>query len=136
MSNELYERGLGIRREVLGADYVDAAISGADAFNRDFQAFVTEAAWGRVWGDEALSRRQHSLNVLCITAALNRPHEFRLHFMGALKNGCTLPELRGTLTQIAVYCGMPAGVDAFRIAREVLREQGIDPNSMDEPRGV
>lgn len=125
MANERYERGLQIRREVLGERYVAAASGGADAFNRDFQALVSEYCWGESWGDDALTRRQRSLHVLCMTAALNRPHEFKLHFGGALTNGCTLAELRATLMQIAIYCGIPAGVEAFRLGREVLQERGV-----------
>lgn len=136
MTSELYRRGLEIRSEVLGSEYVQAAVAGADAFNRPFQELVTSACWGGVWGDEALSRRQRSLLVLAMTAALNRPHEFRTHFRGALNNGCTLAELRATLLQVAIYCGMPAGVEAFRLAREVLQEQGVDVSGLEEgPRG-
>ena len=132
MTSELYRRGLEIRTEVLGKEFVEAAIAGADAFNRPFQELVTSACWGGVWGDETLSRRQRSLLVLAMTAALNRPNEFRAHFRGALNNGCTLAELRATLMQVAIYCGMPAGVEAFRLAREVLRETGIDVGSLEE----
>ncbi|MGE0733174.1 MAG: carboxymuconolactone decarboxylase family protein [Alphaproteobacteria bacterium] len=127
MPSQQYETGLKIRKEVLGAEYVDKAIAGADAFNKEFQNLVTEYCWGGVWGKGVLTRKQHSMNNLCMLAALNRPHEFKLHFRGALKNGCSLDELKETLIQIAVYCGVPAGVDAFRIAREVLKEEGIDP---------
>lgn len=133
MSQELYEAGLKARREVVGEAYVDKALNSADSFNREFQAHVTEYCWGTVWGDRegngALSRKQHSLNNLCILSALNRPHEFKLHFRGALGNGCTLDELKETLMQIAVYCGIPAGVEAFRLAREVLNDEGIDPEA-------
>jgi 4-carboxymuconolactone decarboxylase len=86
---------------------------------------VTEYCWGAVWGEGELSRKQRSLNNLCMLAALNRPQEFKLHFRGALRNGCSLGELRDTLTQIAIYCGIPAGVEAFRLAREVLKEENI-----------
>ena len=123
MPNQMYQKGLQIRREVLGADYVDKAIKGADDFNRDFQEIVTEYCWGAVWGRDGLSRKQRSMNNICMLAALNRPHEFEIHFRAALGNGCTLDELRETLIQIAIYCGMPAGVEAFRIARKVLAEQ-------------
>jgi 4-carboxymuconolactone decarboxylase len=132
MTSELYRRGLEVRTEVLGKEYVEAAIAGADAFNRPFQELVTTACWGGVWADETLSRRQRSLLVLAMTAALNRPHEFRTHFRGALNNGCTLAELRATLMQVAIYCGMPAGVEAFRLAREVLREAGVDVGSLED----
>ena len=130
MDQPLFDAGLEARKRVLGDDYVERALAGADAFNRDFQELVTEYCWGKVWSDGvALDDRQRSLNNLCLLAALNRPHEFKTHFRGALGNGCTLDELRETLVQIAVYAGVPAGVEAFRIAREVLDEQGIDPDS-------
>lgn len=123
MSEERYQTGLSIRREVLGDEYVDRALQNADDFNSDFQRFVTEYCWGAVWGREGLSRKQRSLNNLCLLAALNRPHEFEIHFRGALRNGCSEDELRETLLQIAVYAGVPAGVDAFRIGRRVLNEE-------------
>src|SRR5436190_13209965 len=112
MSDELFETGLAIRREVLGADYVDANLASTDDFNRDFQRLVTEFCWGAVWGREALSHRQRSLNNLCLLAALNRPHELEVHLRGALRNGCSVAEIRETLMQVAVYAGIPAGVDA------------------------
>jgi 4-carboxymuconolactone decarboxylase len=127
MPDDQFETGMRIRREVLGDEYVDRAVRNVDAFNADFQRFVTEYCWGATWGREGLSRRQRSLNNLCLLAALNRPNEFEIHFRGALRNGCTLDELRETLMQIGVYAGIPAGVEAFRIARKVLAEEGIDP---------
>ena len=123
MPSQMFEKGLKIRREVLGSEYVDRALALADDFNRDFQEYVTEACWGAIWGRPGLTRKQRSLNNLCMLAALNRGHEFEIHFRGALTNGCTLEELKETLLQIACYCGMPAGVEAFRIARKVLAEQ-------------
>jgi 4-carboxymuconolactone decarboxylase len=123
MSSEDFDRGLAIRREVLGAEYVDAAIRNVDDFNREFQKLVTEYCWGRIWGNKGLSRQQRSLNNLCMLAALNRAHEFELHFKGALRNGCSIEEIRESLMQITIYCGVPAGVEAFRIARKVLAEQ-------------
>jgi len=125
MSSERYEIGLKIRKEVLGAEYVEAALAKSDAFNKEFQDLVTEYCWGGTWGRGVLSKKQRSLNNLCMLSALNRPHEFKLHFRGALRNGCTLDELKETLIQIAIYCGIPAGVEAFRLAREVLNEEGI-----------
>jgi len=113
MSSEKYEIGLKIRKEVLGEDYVDNALAKTDSFNQDFQEMLTEYCWGGSWGRGVLSKQQRSLNNLCMLSALNRPAEFKLHFRGALKNGCSLD------------CGMPAGVEAFRLAREVLNEDGI-----------
>lgn len=123
MSEELYSKGMRIRRQVLGGDYVDNAMQNVNDFNRDFQRLVTEFCWGASWGREGLSHKQRSLNNLCLLSALNRPHEFEVHFRGALRNGCSLEELRETLIQIAVYAGIPSGVDAFRIAQRVLAEE-------------
>ena len=120
MDKTLYEKGLGIRKEVLGADYVDRNINNVTDFNRHFQEMVTEYAWGGVWGDDALEKKTRSLINIAMLAALNRPQEFELHFRGAINNGCSKEELRTVLEQIAIYCGMPAGVEAFRIARRVL----------------
>ena len=128
MSTERFEAGLTVRREVLGAEYVERALAGADSFNRDFQELATEFCWGGTWARGVLDRRTRSILNLGMLSALNRPEEFKLHFRGALTNGCTLDELREVLLQIAVYCGIPAGVEAFRLAREVLREQGIEPD--------
>lgn len=125
MASETYETGLKIRKEVLGEEYVNKAMDNADSFNREFQSLVTEYCWGASWGGEALTRKQRSLNNLCMLSALNRGHEFKIHFRGALKNGCTLDEIRETLMQVAIYAGVPAGVEAFRLAREVINEDGI-----------
>lgn len=127
MSDERYDTGMKIRREVLGDAYVDRATQNVDDFNRDFQRLVTEYCWGAAWGREGLSRKQRSLNNLCLLAALNRPNEFETHVRGALRNGCSLDEIRETLIQVAVYAGIPAGVEAFRLARKVLAEEGIKP---------
>ena len=125
MSTELYKRGLEIRRRDLGDEYVDRALANVDAFNSEFQELVSEYCWGKVWGRSALSDQQRSLNNLSMMAALNRPHEFKVHMRGALRNGCGLDEIRDTLLQVAIYCGIPAGVEAFRLAREVLDAEGI-----------
>ncbi len=122
MTGETYDRGLQIRKDVLGADYVQRALDGADDFSRDFQALVTEYCWGAAWGRGGLSRRDRSLLNLVMLGALNRGHEFRLHVRGALTNGCSREEIREALIQLAVYAGIPAGVEAFRLAREVFRE--------------
>ena len=127
MDTERYDVGLEARRRVLGEEYVTRALSATDSFNHDLQQLVTEYCWGAVWGRSALTDRQRSLNNLCLLAALNRPEEFMTHFRGALRNGCTLDELRDTLLQITVYAGVPAGVEAFRLARRVLEAEGITP---------
>ncbi len=123
--DELYEKGMAMRRQVLGDAYVDKAISNVDDFNRDFQRIVTEYCWGEVWTRQVLTNKQRSLNNLCIIATLNRAAEFEIHVRGALRNGCTPEEIRDTLIQVAVYAGIPAGVEAFRLARKVLREEGV-----------
>jgi 4-carboxymuconolactone decarboxylase len=122
MNDELFETGLAIRREVLGAEYVDANLTMADDFNRDFQRIVTEYCWGAAWGRDALTRRDRSLLNLAMLGALNRPAEFKVHLRGALTNGCTREEIADTLIQLTVYAGVPAGVEAFRIARAVFAE--------------
>jgi len=122
MDEERYRAGLAVRREVLGDDYVERASGGADDFNRDFQALVSEYCWGVCWTDPTLGRRERSLLNLGMLAALGRMHEFELHCRGALRNGLSREELRAALIQIAVYCGIPAGVDCFRTARRVLAE--------------
>jgi 4-carboxymuconolactone decarboxylase len=122
MDTERFESGLAARKAVLGDDYVNKALDGADDFNRDFQEMVTEYCWGTCWGDDTLDKRQRSLLNLGMIAALNRMHEWELHFRGAIANGLTRDELKAILTQIAVYCGIPTGVECFRIARKVLAE--------------
>jgi len=126
MTTERYEVGLKIRKEVLGDEHVERALANLDDFNRDFQEMVTEYCWGGTWGRGILSKKQRSLNNLCMLSALNRPHEFKMHFRGALRNGCSLDEIRETLLQVTIYCGVPAGVEAFRLGREVLKEEGVD----------
>ena len=126
MPSELFEKGLKVRKEVLGEDYVERSLANANSFTMELQKFVTEVAWGKAWSESSLTRKQMSLNNLCMLAALNRAPEFELHFRGALRNGCTVGELRDTLLQIAAYCGAPAGVEAFRIANKVLADEGIE----------
>ena len=122
--SELYKKGMAVRRQVLGDAYVDKATANVDDFNRDFQRIVTEYCWGEVWTRSVLSNKQRSLNNLCIIATLNRAAEFEIHVRGALRNGCTPEEIHDTLIQVAVYAGIPAGVEAFRIAKKVLAEEG------------
>jgi 4-carboxymuconolactone decarboxylase len=122
---ERHAQGLEVRRAVLGDDYVNSALSTADDFGREFQRLVTEYCWG-AWAQEDLSLKQRSLNNLCILAALNRLDEFELHMRGAINNGCTVEEVRETLIQVAIYAGVPAGVGAFKRARKIYAEEGID----------
>ena len=122
MTNDMFERGLEIRKSVLGKEFVEKSISSADDFNRPMQELVTEYCWGAVWGREGLSKKTRSMLNLAMLSALNRPHELRMHLAGALRNGVTREEIREVLLQVAIYCGVPAGVDAFRNAREVFAE--------------
>lgn len=122
MDKKLMEDGLAVRREVLGAAYVDQNMKNADSFNKPFQDLVSEYCWGVCWTDKTLSRRERSILNLGMIAALGKMHEFELHFRAAFGNGLTEDELRSVLTQIAVYCGIPVGVDCFRSARKVLAE--------------
>ena len=131
MASEQFDIGLAFRKEVLGEEYVDAALAKSDDFNRDFQHMVTEHCWGGTWGRGVLTKQQRSILNLGMLAALNRQHEFKLHLLGALTNGVSLKEIREVLLQIAIYCGIPAGVEAFRIAREVFKAEGIDVSNMD-----
>jgi 4-carboxymuconolactone decarboxylase len=122
MDQQTYDRGLEMRRKVLGKDYVDRALAEVDDFNRDFQRMVTQYGWGETWGDSTLTPRERSILNLGMIAALGKMQEFETHTRGALRNGLTANEIRAVLTQVAVYCGMPIGVDCFRIARKVLSE--------------
>ena len=122
MDRQRYETGLKIRSEVLGEEYVNKAVQDATDFNREFQNFVTEYCWGEIWASPHLDRKQRSILLLGMLAALGRSHEFELHFRGAIRNGATRDELKDVLHQIAICCGIPVGVESFRIARRVLDE--------------
>jgi 4-carboxymuconolactone decarboxylase len=122
MDKDVYDRGMAIRRKVLGNDYVDRQTANADDFNRDFQRIVTQYCWGEAWGDNTLTPRERSILNLGMIASLGKMEEFATHVRGALVNGLTPNEIRAVLTQIAVYCGIPVGVDCFRIAKTVLGE--------------
>jgi 4-carboxymuconolactone decarboxylase len=125
VNKELYEKGLAIRKSVLGAEYVDKALAAADDFNRPMQELTTEYCWGWCWGREGLDKKTRSIINLAMISALNRPHEVKAHVKGALNNGLTKDEIREVLLQVAIYCGIPAGVDSFRAAKEVFTEMGI-----------
>lgn len=115
-----YEEGMEVRRSVLGAEYVEKATRNADEFNKPLQELVTEYCWGEIWTRPGLEKKQRSLVNLGILTALNRPHELKTHVKGALRNGCTKEEIREVLLQSVIYCGVPAGVDSFRMAKEVI----------------
>jgi 4-carboxymuconolactone decarboxylase len=115
---------LSIRREVLGSDYVDASLRKANDFTMAFQRITTEWCWGYAWARPGIDRKTRSMLNLAMLTALNRPAEIRLHVRGALNNGVTVDEIREVLLQATVYCGIPAGLDAFKAANEVLQEAG------------
>ena len=122
MDKQTFERGLEIRKSVLGKEFVENAIRSADDFSRPLQELVTEYCWGAVWGREGLDKRTRSLLNLAMISCLNRPHELRLHIAGALKNGVSRDEIREIFMQVAIYAGVPAGVDSFRAAKEVFEK--------------
>ena len=122
MNKELFEKGLAIRKSVLGAEYVEKSIAAADDFNRPMQELTTEYCWGWCWGREGLDKKTRSIINLAMISALNRPNELKMHVKGAIRNGLTKEEIREVLLQVAIYCGIPAGVDSFRIAKEAFAE--------------
>ena len=120
MDQKVYDVGMKMRRQVAGNEYVDKAMANVDDFNRDFQRIVTQYCWGEAWGDDTLPPRERSILNLGMIACLGRMEEFQTHVRGALNNGMTPNEIRAVLIQIAVYCGIPAGVDCFRHAKPVI----------------
>jgi 4-carboxymuconolactone decarboxylase len=122
MDKALFDKGMAVRREVLGAEHVDKSMATATDFNRTMQEFVTEYCWGAVWTRPGLPRKTRSMLNLAMLTALNRPHEIKLHVKGALNNGISREEIAEIFLQAAVYCGVPAAIDAFRTAKEVFDE--------------
>jgi 4-carboxymuconolactone decarboxylase len=123
MNDELFDKGLEIRKSVLGKEFVEKSIAAADDFNMPMQRLTTEYCWGAVWGrEEGLPKKTRSMLNLAMLCALNRPHELKMHIGGALRNGVTKDEIREVLLQVAIYCGIPAGVDAFRVAKVSFAE--------------
>jgi 4-carboxymuconolactone decarboxylase len=122
VNKELFEKGLAIRKSVLGAEFVEKSLASADDFNRPMQELSTEYCWGWCWGREGLDKRTRSIINLAMISALNRPHELKMHVKGAIANGLTKDEIREILLQVAIYCGIPAGMDSFRAAKEALAE--------------
>lgn len=119
---ERYDAGMKVRRAVLGDAHVDRSLTRRTPFNEEFQDLITRYAWGEIWTRPGLDRRARSLINLAMITALNRPHELKLHVRGALNNGLTKAEIMEVFLQTAIYCGMPAALDSFRIAREVFSE--------------
>ena len=122
MNDELFDTGLAVRKAVLGAEFVERALAGADDFTMPLQRLVTEYCWGAVWGRDELPRRTRSMLNLAMLAILNRPNELKAHVRGALRNGVSREEIREVLLQVAIYGGVPAAVDSFRVAREAIAE--------------
>lgn len=120
---ELFEKGLSVRRAVLGSEYVDKSLANADDFMKPMQKLVTEYCWGEIWTRPGLDRRTRSFLNLAMLTALNRPHELKLHVRGALNNGITREEICEVFLQAAIYCGVPAALESFKNALEVLKEE-------------
>jgi 4-carboxymuconolactone decarboxylase len=120
---DAYQRGRRVRGEVLGEAHVERAIDDASAFSRPMQDLVTEYCWGHVWARPGLPRRERSLLNLGMLTALNRSHELGVHARGAIRNGCTPEEIQETLLQAAIYCGVPAAMEAFRVVEAAITDQ-------------
>ncbi|WP_144475732.1 4-carboxymuconolactone decarboxylase [Cytobacillus oceanisediminis] len=121
-----FDEGLKVRREVLGAEYVDNSIKNATSFTKPLQELVTEYCWGEIWTREGLPKKTRSMINLAMLTALNRPHELKLHLRGAINNGVTKEEIQEIFLQTAIYCGVPASLDSFKAAREIFEEMGIE----------
>jgi len=122
MDKATFDRGLEIRKSVIGKEFVEKSFATADEFNLPLQELVTEYCWGAVWGREGLPKKTRSMLNLAMLSALNRPHELKTHVKGALRNGLSKDEIREIFLQVAIYCGVPAAVDSFRLAREAFAE--------------
>ncbi|MBP1930964.1 4-carboxymuconolactone decarboxylase [Ammoniphilus resinae] len=122
MDQKRFDEGLEVRKAVLGAEYVENSIRTATDFNRPMQELVTEYCWGEIWTRPGLSRKTRSIVNLAMLTALNRPHELKLHVRGAINNGLTKEEIQEVLLQTAIYCGVPAAIDSFRVAKQVIEE--------------
>jgi len=119
--SQMFKLGFENRKAVLGAEHVEKSWAAADDFNRPMQELVTEYCWGAVWGRDDLPRKTRSLLNIAMLTALNRPHELKVHVAGTLRNGGTVEEIRGVLLQAAIYCGVPAALDSFRVASEAIK---------------
>ena len=126
MDKSMYDKGLSVRRSVLGNEYVDARMAELDDFSRELNQYVTSYAWGEIWDRPGLPKKVRSMLCLAMLSALNRPHEIKTHIRGALNNGLTKDEIKEVFLQVAVYCGAPAAVDSFRIARQYFAEEKVD----------
>jgi 4-carboxymuconolactone decarboxylase len=123
--SEQFEKGLKVRKAVLGEEYVEKSLKSANHFTQAMQQLTTEWCWGEVWTREGLDRKTRSIINLSMLTALNRPHEIRVHVRGAINNGLSTDEIKEIFLQTAIYCGVPAAMDSFRIANEVFVELGL-----------
>jgi 4-carboxymuconolactone decarboxylase len=121
-NDPMYQTGLKIRKEIFGAETVEKRMSSLGEFGAPLQKFINQWAYGEIWGREALPRKMRSLLTIAMMCAANRPHELRIHLRGAIINGCTRDEIREVLLQVAIYCGIPASLDAHNMAMEVFAE--------------
>ena len=119
---QMHQTGMNIRKEIFGAEVVERRMSSAGEFGAPLQKLINQYAYGEIWGREALPRKMRSLLVLAMMCAANRPHELRIHLRGAITNGCSREEIREVLLQVAIYCGIPASLDAHNMAMEVFAE--------------
>jgi len=131
-NSDRYDEGRRVRAEVLGEEHVERSLAKASEFNRPIQELVTEYCWGVIWARPGLGRRERSLVNLGMLTALNRSHELAVHVRGALRNGCTPEEIQEVLLQAAIYCGVPAAMEAFRVAEAAIEAAGADAPD-DEP---
>lgn len=125
MDKKLFELGLAQRKETLGSEYVEKNLAAADDFNRPFQEAMTEWCWGFGWGDDAIDAKTRSMMNLAMIGALGKMTEWELHCRGAIRNGVSKEEIRAIVHVVAIYCGVPQGLECFRSARKVLEEQGM-----------
>jgi 4-carboxymuconolactone decarboxylase len=125
MNKELFDKGLAVRKDVLGKEYVENSLKSADDFMMAFQEITTEYCWGYVWDRPGLDRKTRSMLNLAMLSALNRGPELRLHINGALNNGVTKEEMKEIFLQVGIYCGIPACLDAFKTAKDVFKERGV-----------
>ena len=125
MEESRYERGLAIRKEVLGEAHVERSLQNATDFDRAMQELTTEYCWGTIWARPGLTRRERSMINLAMLSALNRPEELAIHVRGAIQNGVTPEEIKEIFLQVAIYCGVPTGIESFRVGRKMLSEMGL-----------
>ncbi len=133
---QLFKDGLAVRRAVLGAEYVDGSLAKANDFTMAFQHITTEWCWGYAWTRDGLSRKTRSMLNLAMLTALNRSAEIKLHVKGALANGVSIEEIKEVLLHATVYCGIPAGLDAFKAANQVLEEEGAFTKAADKKKAA